>query len=249
MSAAAFFNDNRAIAGFGNSMRAVFTSIRELVENGLDSAEKRGANPVVSIDLRKLSSREINTLEGDITEYYLETLYNEISPRGSGIYIYPEESDINNFTEIIELINDGNDQSILTASNKALNLGYEIIQFHQTGPNENTYFILKEKVPEGSKNKKGWGSYIINDNSENGIIIESPYPLNHIRSGLISIMAFKELKAKALLLPGAHRFSSFEKIYVETPVQIVTPPQTIPATPLATLSVKVKSSDILYFPH
>lgn len=68
MSAAAFFNENRAIAGFGNSMRAVFTSIRELVENGLDSAEKRGTSPIISIDLRKLSSREINELL-DVTQY------------------------------------------------------------------------------------------------------------------------------------------------------------------------------------
>ena len=62
MSAAAFFNENRAIAGFGNSMRAVFTSIRDLVENGLDAAENRGINPNISIELRKLSSREINEL-------------------------------------------------------------------------------------------------------------------------------------------------------------------------------------------
>ncbi|MCK4973056.1 MAG: hypothetical protein KAS52_07020, partial [Candidatus Heimdallarchaeota archaeon] len=68
MSAAAFFNDNKAIAGFGNSMRAVFTSIRELVENGLDAAEIRGVNPIISIDLRKLSSREINDLL-DVTQY------------------------------------------------------------------------------------------------------------------------------------------------------------------------------------
>ena len=62
MSAASFFNENRAIAGFGNSMRAVFTSIRELVENGLDAAEKRGISPVIGIELRRLSSREINEL-------------------------------------------------------------------------------------------------------------------------------------------------------------------------------------------
>ncbi len=68
MSAAAFFNDNKAIAGFGNSMRAVFTSIRELVENGLDAAEIRGVNPIISVDLRKLSSREINDLL-DVTQY------------------------------------------------------------------------------------------------------------------------------------------------------------------------------------
>ena len=47
MSAAAFFNENRAIAGFGNSMRAVFTSIRELVENGLDSSENIWINPKI----------------------------------------------------------------------------------------------------------------------------------------------------------------------------------------------------------
>ena len=68
MSAAAFFNDNRAIAGFGNSMRAVFTSIRELVENGLDSAEKRGVNPIIDVELRRLSSREINELL-DVKQY------------------------------------------------------------------------------------------------------------------------------------------------------------------------------------
>jgi len=159
-----------------------------------------------------LSSLEIYTLEGDITEYYIETLHNEISSRGSGIYNYPEELDIKDFTEIIELIKNGNDQSILTASIRAQDLGYEIIKFHQKGPNDNIYFILKEKVPkESKKNKKGWGSYIINYNPENDIIIESPYPLNHINTGLISVIAFKELKAKALLLPGAHRFSSSEK--------------------------------------
>ncbi|MHA1303276.1 MAG: DNA topoisomerase VI subunit B, partial [Candidatus Heimdallarchaeaceae archaeon] len=68
MSAAAFFNENRAIAGFGNSMRAVFTSVRELVENGLDAAEKLGINPEISIELRKLSSKEINELL-DVTRY------------------------------------------------------------------------------------------------------------------------------------------------------------------------------------
>ena len=39
-SVADFFHDNKAIAGFDNSMRVVFTSVRELVENGLDAAEK-----------------------------------------------------------------------------------------------------------------------------------------------------------------------------------------------------------------
>jgi len=89
MSAAAFFNDNRAIAGFGNSMRAVFTSIRELVENGLDAAESRGVNPVISVDLRKLSSREINELL-DVTQYkklekHLDFLQLTVKDNGIGV--------------------------------------------------------------------------------------------------------------------------------------------------------------------
>ena len=71
MSAASFFNENRAIAGFGNSMRAVFTSVRELVENGLDAAERRGTNPDIQVKLRRLSSREINTLL-DVKQYKME---------------------------------------------------------------------------------------------------------------------------------------------------------------------------------
>lgn len=89
MSAAAFFNDNRAIAGFGNSMRAVFTSIRELVENGLDAAERRGINPVIEVDLRKLSSREINELL-DVTQYkklekHLDFLQLTCRDNGTGV--------------------------------------------------------------------------------------------------------------------------------------------------------------------
>ncbi|MHA1910562.1 MAG: DNA topoisomerase VI subunit B, partial [Candidatus Kariarchaeaceae archaeon] len=61
-SPARFFNDNRAIAGFGNSTRAVFTSVRELVENGLDAAETRGIAPVMDIKLMKLSQEEISAL-------------------------------------------------------------------------------------------------------------------------------------------------------------------------------------------
>ncbi|TET79947.1 MAG: hypothetical protein E3J43_02900, partial [Candidatus Heimdallarchaeota archaeon] len=89
MSAAAFFNENRAIAGFGNSMRAVFTSIRELVENGLDAAENRGINPNISIDLRKLSSREINELL-DVKQYkklekHLDFLQLTCIDNGTGV--------------------------------------------------------------------------------------------------------------------------------------------------------------------
>ena len=153
---------------------------------------------------------EIKVINVDVIDYYLKTLHTEISPIGSGIYKYPDESDINEFSEIINLIKDGNEEDISTASIKAQPLGYEIIKSFQN-KSKNYYIILKEKIAVGSINKKGWGTYIINPYSENDIIIESPYPLNHLNTGLISVIAFNKLKARALLLPGAHRFSSSEK--------------------------------------
>ncbi|MHA1542516.1 MAG: hypothetical protein ACTSQH_06045, partial [Candidatus Hodarchaeales archaeon] len=62
-SAADFFQDNKAIAGFDNSMRVVFTSVRELVENGLDAAERLGSHlPEIHVTIQKLSKEEITKL-------------------------------------------------------------------------------------------------------------------------------------------------------------------------------------------
>ncbi len=63
-SAAMFFNDNKAIAGFGNPTRSVFTAVRELVENSLDAAERRGVTPDISVKLRRLNKSELIKLMG-----------------------------------------------------------------------------------------------------------------------------------------------------------------------------------------
>jgi DNA topoisomerase VI subunit B len=66
-SAADFFHDNKAIAGFDNPTRCVFTSIRELVENSLDAAEKMEGSdvlPEIRIHLDTLESEEIAALMG-----------------------------------------------------------------------------------------------------------------------------------------------------------------------------------------
>ena len=61
-SAADFFQDNKAIAGFDNSMRVVFTSVRELVENGLDAAERLGQLPEIHVIIQKLEKEDIAKL-------------------------------------------------------------------------------------------------------------------------------------------------------------------------------------------
>ncbi len=62
ISVAQFFDQNKSIAGFGNPMRATFTSVRELVENGLDAAEKLGVPPRIDIKIQKLLPKEIQEL-------------------------------------------------------------------------------------------------------------------------------------------------------------------------------------------
>ncbi|MFX0122133.1 MAG: DNA topoisomerase VI subunit B [Candidatus Hodarchaeota archaeon] len=61
-SAADFFQDNKAIAGFDNTMRVVFTSVRELIENGLDAAERIGNLPEIHVRIQRLKKEEIAKL-------------------------------------------------------------------------------------------------------------------------------------------------------------------------------------------
>lgn len=63
-SAAEFFEANKAIAGFDNPTRSTYTSIRELVENALDAAEKGGILPDVHILIELMSAEEIGELMG-----------------------------------------------------------------------------------------------------------------------------------------------------------------------------------------
>ncbi|MCE7734727.1 MAG: DNA topoisomerase VI subunit B, partial [Candidatus Heimdallarchaeota archaeon] len=91
-SAAVFFNDNKAIAGFGNSMRSVFTSIRELVENSLDASEKRESTPIIKLKMRRLSKKEVNKLMGTSVVKTKETRVDflELSCQDNGVGVSRE---------------------------------------------------------------------------------------------------------------------------------------------------------------
>jgi len=75
ISPADFFYRNRDIAGFTNPTRAIFTAIRELVENSLDAAEQIGVPPDIYVRL---------TLEGKTT-HGTEIYKLRIEDNGSGI--------------------------------------------------------------------------------------------------------------------------------------------------------------------
>ncbi|MFX1535655.1 MAG: DNA topoisomerase VI subunit B, partial [Promethearchaeota archaeon] len=87
-SPAEFFQENKAICGFDNSLRVVFTSVRELVENGLDASEKARKLPDIRITLKKLNEEEVGILLGSKIESldrHLDFLQLTVEDNGIGI--------------------------------------------------------------------------------------------------------------------------------------------------------------------
>jgi len=65
ISPAEFFYRNRQMAGFGNPTQAVYSTVRELVENSLDSCDDAQTYPLVDIEVRDLASDIITVTVSD----------------------------------------------------------------------------------------------------------------------------------------------------------------------------------------
>ncbi|KAI5413549.1 DNA topoisomerase 6 subunit B, variant 2 [Lathyrus oleraceus] len=63
-SPAEFFAENKNIAGFDNPGKSLYTTVRELVENALDSAESISELPVVEITIEEIIRSKFNSMIG-----------------------------------------------------------------------------------------------------------------------------------------------------------------------------------------
>ncbi|XP_071909515.1 DNA topoisomerase 6 subunit B isoform X2 [Coffea arabica] len=63
-SPAEFFADNKNIAGFDNPGKCLYTTVRELVENALDSAESISKLPIVEITIEEIVRSKFNSMIG-----------------------------------------------------------------------------------------------------------------------------------------------------------------------------------------
>lgn len=63
-SPAEFFADNKNIAGFDNPGKCLYTTVRELVENALDSAESISELPIVEITIEEIGRSKFNSMIG-----------------------------------------------------------------------------------------------------------------------------------------------------------------------------------------
>lgn len=77
-SPAEFFAENKNIAGFDNPGKSLYTTVRELVENALDSAETISELPVVEITIEEIVRSKFNSMIGLVDRERIdEELYDD----------------------------------------------------------------------------------------------------------------------------------------------------------------------------
>ncbi|KAL6591876.1 hypothetical protein ACP70R_049739 [Stipagrostis hirtigluma subsp. patula] len=77
-SPAEFFAENKNIAGFDNPGKSLYTTMRELVENALDSAESISELPDIEITIEEITRSKFNTMIGLVDrERVDEALYDD----------------------------------------------------------------------------------------------------------------------------------------------------------------------------
>ncbi|PKA52823.1 DNA topoisomerase 6 subunit B [Apostasia shenzhenica] len=77
-SPAEFFAENKNIAGFDNPGKSLYTTVRELVENSLDSAESINELPAIEVTIEEIDRIKFNTMIGLVDrERVDEELYDD----------------------------------------------------------------------------------------------------------------------------------------------------------------------------
>ncbi|MGI9457339.1 MAG: hypothetical protein ACR2NU_12315 [Aeoliella sp.] len=88
------------------------------------------------------------------------------------------------------------------AARLAAQVDYEVIRFADT-KTDRQYLVLREDIDSLSA-PRGWGSYLLNPQSELPAIVEAPHPNDDVNTAKVAAMVFAE-GAKGLLIAGAQR--------------------------------------------
>jgi hypothetical protein len=143
----------------------------------------------------------------------LQQVYNLIQSRFIGLipgnYTEPSSADYSTMSTIFGLIGTGVSQndagSILSASNMAILLRYELIPVNDSVTG-NKYYVLVENTTIN----RGWGSYLFpaeKSPSTTEVIIEAPHPVTDFNSQQIAYAIFISAypRVSALLVSGVER--------------------------------------------
>ena len=147
-----------------------------------------------------------------VTEPLLQ-VYNLIQSRFIGLvpgnYTEPSSSDYSTMSIIFGLIDAGVSQndagSILSASNIATQLNYQLVPVNDSATG-NKYYVFMENTAVN----RGWGSYLFAAEkipSTNQVIIEAPHPVTDFNSQEIAYAIFTSAypHVSALLVSGVER--------------------------------------------
>jgi hypothetical protein len=143
----------------------------------------------------------------------LQQVYNLIQSRFIGLipgnYTEPSSSDYSTMSTIFGLIDTGVPQndagSILSASNEATQLKYQLIPVNDSATG-NKYYVLVENTTVN----RGWGSYLFTAErspSTTPVIIEAPHPVTDFNSQQIAYTIFTSAypHVTALMVSGVER--------------------------------------------
>lgn len=117
---------------------------------------------------------------------------------GSEGFLEPESWELIAFGQLVNEIQYGNFEQ---AINQATDLDYELIEYTDRGDENARNYLLREETPI----RKGWGLFVIRIDSASNLIIEAPHPHFDLNTPTVTLDLFRALKARALLIAGAHR--------------------------------------------
>lgn len=125
-------------------------------------------------------------------------LENSLPKAGSGGFIIPTDAQKQVFGNIVADLRAGNlEQASVTATDS----NYELLWYVDQNDNNSVDFVLREIDPS----KNGWGLFVFRADTTSNLIIEAPHPVFDEETPKVSVDLFRALKARAVLVAGAHR--------------------------------------------
>lgn len=128
--------------------------------------------------------------------FLLETMA-KLPEANSGIYLEPNESDLQQWDRIINNFRINSTDSCRHLLSK---FNYELVQI-KDAITENVYDVIRERTPI----YYGWGTYIYNRNHKKRVHIEINHPLDDPQALVIGGEIFRHINAEWMLIAGTSR--------------------------------------------
>jgi uncharacterized protein (TIGR03437 family) len=116
-------------------------------------------------------------------------------------FIQPDDAGIAAWRPVVDALFSGSYQN---AANLADPLGYNVVQFFDTGRNR-TYYILIERLNASGAPINGLGTYVYNPSACRNLSIQAPHAGGDDNTLPEAATLFADLNATALLVAGTHR--------------------------------------------